>query len=89
MNQKFISMWNIPSNLATLKRENKLLEFLKGKLKEPDAFIARINWLYEFPEAESIDILEFTDGKIFERYSIPQKLNDRICGKSLELPGYY
>lgn len=81
LNQKFISMWNIPSNLTTLKKGNKLLEFLKGKLKGPDAFIARINWLYEFPEAESIDILEFTDGRIFERYSIPQKLNDRVVGR--------
>jgi PAS domain S-box-containing protein len=59
LNQKFIKMWDIPSTLASSKSESKLLGFLKNKLKKPDAFIARINWLYEFPEAESIDTLEF------------------------------
>jgi PAS domain S-box-containing protein len=81
LNQKFIKMWNIPPSLATSKRENKLLEFIVKRLKRPDTFIPRINWLYEFPEAESIDTLEFVDGKIFERYSIPQKLNNTIVGR--------
>jgi PAS domain S-box-containing protein len=81
LNQKFIRMWNIPSVLASSKNENKLLEFLKNNLKEPDAFIARIYWLYEHPESESIDTLELIDGKTFERYSIPQKLNNNIVGR--------
>ncbi|MGA7721576.1 MAG: PAS domain S-box protein [Ignavibacteriaceae bacterium] len=81
LNQKFIKMWNIPFDLTFSKSEIKLLEFLKTNLKEPDAFIARINWLYEHPESESIDTLEFFDGKTFERYSIPQKLNNNIVGR--------
>jgi PAS domain S-box-containing protein len=81
LNQKFIKMWDIPSTLASSKSESKLLGFLKNKLKKPDAFIARINWLYEFPEAESIDTLEFINGKTFERYSIQQKLDNRIVGR--------
>jgi PAS domain S-box-containing protein len=81
LNQKFIKMWNIPANLASSKRENKLLEFLEKRLKRSETFIPRINWLYEFPEAESIDTLEFIDGKIFERYSIPQKLNNKVVGR--------
>jgi PAS domain S-box-containing protein len=81
LNQKFIKMWNIPSNLASRKSENKLLEFLKNKLIEPDAFISRISLLSESPEAESIDTLEFIDGRTFESYSIPQKLNNKIVGR--------
>lgn len=81
MNQKFIKMWNIPLALTDSKKEDKLLQLLSNKLKEPDKFISRINWLYEFSESESIDTIEFKDGKIFERYSIPQKIDNKVVGR--------
>jgi PAS domain S-box-containing protein len=81
MNQKFTKMWNVPLNLTSSKNENKLLKLLQDKIKEPDKFISRINWLYEFPESESIDTIEFKDGKIFERYSIPQKIDGKVVGR--------
>jgi PAS domain S-box-containing protein len=81
LNQKFIKMCNIPATIASSKSENELLGFLKTRLREPEAFLARINRLHEFPEAESIDTLEFEDGRTFERYSIPQKLNKKIVGR--------
>ena len=81
LNQKFIKMWNIPSELVSSKSERTIQEFLKDKIKEPDTFTSRITWLREFPEVESIDTLEFKDGRIFERYSIPQKLNETVIGR--------
>ena len=74
-------MWNIPSDIISTNKENKLLEYVKNKLKEPDTFFARVNWLYESPEVESIDTIEFTDGRIFERFSKPQKLKEKVVGR--------
>ncbi|MEO6862057.1 MAG: adenylate/guanylate cyclase domain-containing protein, partial [Microcoleus sp.] len=55
--------------------------FVQNQLKEPQAFQERIESLYEQPEAESYDLLEFQDGKFFERHSEPQRLGDQIIGR--------
>src|SRR5690606_37300105 len=47
----------------------------------PDAFVAKIEALYADLEAESWDTLEFKDGRVFERYSLPQRLGDRVVGR--------
>ena len=81
LNQRFINMWGIPTHLVKSKRDDKLIEYVMDQLKEPEKFHDQINWLYDHPEKESYDILEFKDGRLFERFSIPQRLNNKIVGR--------
>jgi PAS domain S-box-containing protein len=81
VNNKFLSMWGIPESLATSRDDNTLLAFVVGQLKDPESFIEKVHYLYSRPESESIDMLEFGDGRIFERYSQPQKMGDEIIGR--------
>ena len=81
LNQKFIKMWKIPQHLMDTKSDEKLLNFVFNQLKEPEKFITQVNWLYNHKEKESYDILEFKDGRIFERFSIPQRLNNNVVGR--------
>jgi PAS domain S-box-containing protein len=80
-NSKFAELWKIPKSLLDLKDDDKLLAYILDQLSDPDIFIQKVRELYSNPELESYDVLEFKDGRIFERLSKPQKLNDEIVGR--------
>src|SRR5450432_2209006 len=80
-NAKFLEMWGIPQALADMQSDEKLLAFALSQLKDPNAFVAKVKELYGNPEACSLDILELSDGRIFERYSQPQRLGSAYAGR--------
>ncbi|MDP3147907.1 MAG: PAS domain S-box protein [Ignavibacteria bacterium] len=80
-NQKFIELWKIPEELTKTNDDKKLLEYVVSQLKDPEEFVRKVEELYESPEQISFDVIEFKDGKIFERYSQPQKLGKDIRGR--------
>ena len=80
-NQKFIDMWKIPGEILTTGKDNDALEFVKNQLINPDTFLENVKNLYSEPEAKSFDLLEFSDGRFFERYSQPQKISGKSVGR--------
>jgi diguanylate cyclase (GGDEF)-like protein/PAS domain S-box-containing protein len=80
-NRKFADMWELPDEVLQSREDAKALNHVLVQLKDPDAFLAKINELYVEPEAESFDLLEFKDGRVFERYSKAQKVGGRIVGR--------
>lgn len=80
-NRKFIEMWSIPQNIIDSRDDSQAINFVLSQLKNPDQFVTKVKELYANPTAESFDTLEFTDGKIFERYSKPQTLGGKSVGR--------
>ncbi|MCY7386067.1 MAG: PAS domain S-box protein, partial [Microcoleus sp. CAN_BIN18] len=80
-NREFVEMWDIPNEVMALRDDATTIAFVQNQLKDPQTFQERIESLYEQPEAESYDLLEFEDGRFFERYSEPQWLGDKIIGR--------
>jgi PAS domain S-box-containing protein len=80
-NRKFVEMWGIPDAIMASRDDDEAIAFVLDQLRDPDRFALKIRELYGEPEAQSYDWLEFKDGRIFERYSHPQKIGDRIVGR--------
>jgi len=80
-NRKFLELWRIPEEIAASGDDNLALSKAIGFLKEPESFMKKVRELYNEKEAESFDVLEFKDGRVFERYSIPLSVDEKSVGR--------
>lgn len=80
-NQRFISLWNLPKDIVETRRDADALQVASERLVDGDDFRRKVRELYEQPEAESFDVLEFVDGRTIERYSAPQYLDGVAVGR--------
>ncbi|HWQ63762.1 MAG TPA: PAS domain S-box protein [Methanospirillum sp.] len=80
-NQKFLDMWYIPETVIEEKDEEVILAYLEDQLEDRNSFIERINWLKNNPDKDAFDVLEFRDGRIFERLTLPQRIGGTTVGR--------
>ena len=80
-NNRFAELWKIPSEILDTQNDEKILGFILGQLISPEKFISKVKDLYNDPEAESNDTIEFLDGRFFERYSRPLKVESVTMGR--------
>ncbi len=80
-NKKFIEMWNIPQYIIDSRDDSSALSFVLDQLQNLDGFIKKVQELYAQSDAESYDLLQFKDGRIFERYSRPQRIEEKCVGR--------
>lgn len=80
-NTKFKMIWNIPDAIFETKDEDKLIASILDQLDQPELFLKKVRELYNLPEEESLDILKFKDGRVFERFSVPYRMDKNILGR--------
>ncbi len=80
-NQRFVDLWGIPARVLSSGDDQEALTFVLHQLKNPADFLDKVMALYVTPDAESFDVLEFKDGRIFERYSRPQRVGGDSVGR--------
>ena len=80
-NQRFVEMWGIPESAVEKADDHQLFARVMERLKDPDGFTRKVEALHNEPEKESWDIVEFKDGRVFERFSKLQRMGDEIVGR--------
>jgi diguanylate cyclase (GGDEF)-like protein len=81
LNQKFIEMWRIPDHIVESRDDGLAIDYVLQQLSAPEQFLKKLADLYADPTTESYDVLEFKDGRVFERYSKPQRSGAEVVGR--------
>jgi two-component system NtrC family sensor kinase len=80
-NRQFADMWRLPEAVMRTGQDDLALAAVLGQLVDPGQFLGKVRALYGAPEEESFDVLTFKDGRVFERYSKPQRVGGLVTGR--------
>ena len=80
-NQKFAEMWQIPESVLRTRSTRKRLDYVMSHLKNPVEFMAKMELLAQSPGDQSDDVIDFKDGRVFERHSEPRRVGGRTEGR--------
>ncbi|HUB67603.1 MAG TPA: PAS domain S-box protein [Candidatus Methylacidiphilales bacterium] len=80
-NETFVKMWRIPPGILAAKDDRLAIQCVLDQLQTPEQFLAKVRYLYDHLEEESFDILDFKDGRVFERFSRPMMVGGRPLGR--------
>src|SRR6202050_2992104 len=70
-NKQFGIHFGIPDELLSTRDDQIVLKHVTDKVEDPDAFVARVEYLNDHRDEKSRDEIKFKNGKVFDRYSAP------------------
>ncbi len=79
-NKRFADLWKIPPSVLSSKDDSVLLQFVLNQLTEPQQFLNKVRQLYNSMD-ENLDTLLFKDGRVYERFSTPLLMKNKIVGR--------
>ena len=80
-NEKYVEMLGSSREQINSADAEQLRRMFSRQFKDPAQFLARIKEIYATEPPETFDILEFADGRVFERYSKTQSIDERSRGR--------
>ena len=68
-NRRFADMWQVPIDLLHGGSDAPVLAAVTSAAKDPEKFLARVQYLYQHPEEAGRDELETKDGRFIDRHT--------------------
>ena len=79
-NQRFLEIWNIPEALLAQGRD-AVVPHLAAQLKHPEVLRVAIQRMWDRePEKTRGELLEFLDGRVFERHVMHRRIGGEVVG---------
>jgi len=70
-NQNFVELWRLSPQLVSARVDAPVLQSVVDQVENPEAFSARVQYLFEHRDDKSREEILFKDGRIIDRYSAP------------------
>ena len=80
-NQKLIELWSLDADVVESRSGGRAVDSILHQLKNPSAFLARLEELYTHPLQSSHEEVELADGRVFERHSSSLPVADDASGR--------
>lgn len=80
-NRKLVELWRIPADILAKCDDARALKHVTSEVANPAWFTNRLDEINSQPESFSQDVVDFDDGRVFDCYSQPQKLNGEVIGR--------
>ncbi|HAZ48188.1 MAG TPA: hypothetical protein DDW76_17885 [Cyanobacteria bacterium UBA11369] len=80
-NRRFVEMFDIPEAAIETRSLTAVQPLMLEQFKDPEQYLCQAKDLVAEPDAEAYGVFALKDGRIFERYSLPQRLGEKIVGR--------
>jgi PAS domain S-box-containing protein len=70
-NSRLLELFKIPPSMVNDPDDEKLLLWVTQSMRQPEAFLERVRYLYAHPSEVGRDEIELKNGTILDRYSAP------------------
>jgi signal transduction histidine kinase/ligand-binding sensor domain-containing protein/CheY-like chemotaxis protein len=80
-NHVFANMWGLPKDYKQIEGSEYIFQQMSAMLDDADSFIQTQQMFQDHPTNESHEILFCKNGSVFECFSQPQKIGDKIVGR--------
>ena len=79
-NQKFLAFWGLAQDEVEGEDHRRLVQRVSHIFCDPNEMTSRLEAIYA-STSDSLDQMELTDGRCFERFSRPQSIEGRTVGR--------
>ncbi len=81
LNRNFLDLWSLSKHLIMSRDDEQVLKFVSKQFEYPKTFFKEVKEIYMQQHLEIHDTIQLKDGRIFERHSQPQWLEEKYAGR--------